>query len=265
MSTFDLSGVQAQLLQTLAIVVLGVLVAIGRLVLKKLNISLTDDQKSELEDVASKSLTWGITQSEALIKAKGWDHIAVKNAVVAAAIGYAIEKFPDAMKRSGIDTSNPAAAAEKLSGVMNRVLPNAVAQAADSPATPPATVLVAAAPGQTLDVPSPTIGLRTISAVLGAALLTFALSACSTSTPQASAAGQLFCLIQQAGGGQAVVALVDAQVQAAAPTAAPVAIIATGATKAFVDAACAKASGVPTTPPADPAAAKAVAVVPPSV
>lgn len=91
-----------------------------------------------------------------------------------------------------------------------------------------------------------------------------ALSACSSAQVQtalSSPAGQLFCAVQTGGGGAVVVGLIDAEASAAIPTAAPIAIIATGAAKATVDADCAKAGGVPVSPPANPAAAPQVAVV----
>lgn len=84
-------------------------------------------------------------------------------------------------------------------------------------------------------------------------------------TALATPAGQLYCAVRAAGGSAVVVGLVNAAVAGAAPSAAPLAVIATGATKAFVDAACARAGGVPVVPPVDPAAAPQVAIVPPSV
>ena len=71
---------------------------------------------------------------------------------------------------------------------------------------------------------------------------------------------ELFCAVQLAGGGAIVAALIDAQAAATAPAAAPVAIIATGAAKSFVDAACAKAGGIPVSPPVDPDSAPRIAI-----
>lgn len=90
-----------------------------------------------------------------------------------------------------------------------------------------------------------------------------ALTACTTAQQQAalsSPAGQLFCAIQTGGGGAIVVGLINAELTGAAPGAAPIAVLATGATKAFVDGACAKAGGIAVSPPAVPAAAPQVAV-----
>lgn len=87
-------------------------------------------------------------------------------------------------------------------------------------------------------------------------------------TALATPAGQLFCQVHQAGGGVATVALADAGVTASNPNALPLAIIATGATKLYVDAACAAAapaggSAVPVAPPTGPAVVPIVAVTPP--
>ena len=89
-------------------------------------------------------------------------------------------------------------------------------------------------------------------------------SGCSqaqVNTALATPQGQLFCAVQTGGGGAVVVALVDASASAVAPAAAPVAVIATGATKAVVDADCAAAGGIAVSPPANPAAAPKLAVV----
>jgi hypothetical protein len=104
--------------------------------------------------------------------------------------------------------------------------------------------------------------MRTL--ILASVLL--GLGACSSAQLQTAAStptGQLFCAVQTNGGGALVVAAIDAQASALAPAAAPVAVIATGATKAFVDSVCAKAGGIPVSPPANPAAAPSVAVVVP--
>jgi hypothetical protein len=111
------------------------------------------------------------------------------------------------------------------------------------------------------------------AAFIAACALVALLSGC-TPEQQAGAlatpAGQLFCSVHNAGGGTATVALADASVTASNPTALPLAIIATGATKAFVDAACAAAapaggSAVPVPPPGGPVVVPIVAVTPPPV
>lgn len=80
-------------------------------------------------------------------------------------------------------------------------------------------------------------------------------------------AGQLFCAIQTSGGGTTIAGLVDAAASSALPGAAPVAVLATNATVAQVNTACANAaaatgstSGIPVSPPANPSATPTVAI-----
>lgn len=80
------------------------------------------------------------------------------------------------------------------------------------------------------------------------------LGACAGRTP-----GQLFCQFQVAGGGTALVGLIDGAATAAAPGEAPVAILAANMGKAYVDRKCAEAAanqggsgGTPVSPPTGP-------------
>jgi hypothetical protein len=96
-----------------------------------------------------------------------------------------------------------------------------------------------------------------------ALLAMLALAGCTAAQLQSAAkspAGQLFCAIQTAGGGAIVVGLINAEASAVVPAAAPVAILATNVSKAFVDSACAAAGGIAVSPPVNPAAAPQVAV-----
>jgi hypothetical protein len=77
-------------------------------------------------------------------------------------------------------------------------------------------------------------------------------------------AGQLFCAIHTPAGGAVVVGLINAAAVPIAGAAEPAVVIATGATKQFVDAACARAGGIAVSPPADPLAAPQVAIVTPT-
>jgi hypothetical protein len=91
----------------------------------------------------------------------------------------------------------------------------------------------------------------------GVALLT--LSACSTTgttAALASPAGQLFCAVDAAGGGQLVVGVIDAEATAKLGAAAPVAVLATGAAASTVQSECNQAAlanggtaGMPVSPP----------------
>ena len=134
--TFDLTGIETQILTAVGIVLGGVMIAFGQRLLAWMNVKLSVAQKAELEDSASKALAFGISQAQHEIGVKGWDHIDVKNQVIETATAYAIKKFPDSLARVGVDTSKPLLAAERLADVMKRKFPEAIAAAAVSPATP---------------------------------------------------------------------------------------------------------------------------------
>ena len=137
----DLSTIESQLLQALGIVLMAGLGWVMQRVLARLKISLSDAQKAEMEDVAGKALTYGITQAQAKIKAQGWDSVNVKDTVIATAAATAVAQFPGAMANAGFDISTPAAAsatADKLTVILTRKFPEMAAKAAASPATPPA-------------------------------------------------------------------------------------------------------------------------------
>ena len=107
---------------------------------------------------------------------------------------------------------------------------------------------------------------------ISAGTIAVALNGCTPAQEQTALAtpgGQLFCRVHQAGGGELTVALADASVMASQPGAAPLAILATGMTKLYVDAACAAAApaggtSVPVPPPVGPAVVPIVAVTPPA-
>ena len=134
--TFDLTGIETQILTGVGIAIGGMLIAFGQRLLAWMNVKLSVAQKAELEDNAGKALAFGISQAQHEIAAKGWDHIDVKDHVLAAATAYAIDKFPDSLARVGVDTSKPIEATQKLADVMERKFPEAVTVAAASPATP---------------------------------------------------------------------------------------------------------------------------------
>ncbi len=111
---------------------------------------------------------------------------------------------------------------------------------------------------------------------IAAALATLVLSGCSTAAQDkalSSPAGALFCSLQLSGGTALVVAVANAAAaQAAGPSAAfvlPIAVLAEGQTKAYVDSACQRAAavlaakaGTPVPPPAVPV--PTVPIVPPT-
>jgi hypothetical protein len=86
-------------------------------------------------------------------------------------------------------------------------------------------------------------------------------------TALSSPAGQLFCAIDTGGGGQIIAGLIDADATAKLGAAAPIAVVATNATAAAVQADCAAAAqavggkaGVPVSPPPSTATVATVAI-----
>lgn len=136
------SGVIGQfelyLLQALAGVLLAVLIAVARILFKKLNVDLSASQRAALDEVAQKSMDAAVSTLTGEIKAKGWDHPDIKSAALNTAIAYAAQNFPGALKKEGIDPTNPEQLATKLQGIMERVFVPSTTAAAKSPATPPA-------------------------------------------------------------------------------------------------------------------------------
>ena len=151
-TTVDLSGFLNIILQALGALILAVGGTIGTAIAMKLKakygIELSAAQQAEMESVATKAVTYGITQATDAIAAKGWNHPDVHSAITAAAAQYAIAQFPEVTARAGFDISTwgaRAVTAQKLDDtIMTRVLPAAMTVAAASPATPPATPAKAA-------------------------------------------------------------------------------------------------------------------------
>lgn len=119
--TIDLTGVEAAALQLAGIVLIAVLSMVGRAVLARLNLQLTAAQRGELDDIAKRALSAAYTTTIASAKSAGWDHVQIKNDVLGHAVLYAIQRFPDAMKRAGIDPTDPVAAGDKLAGLLTRL------------------------------------------------------------------------------------------------------------------------------------------------
>lgn len=178
----DLAGLEGQILTLLAGLILSGILLLGKRLSAWLNIKLSDAQKAALEDAADKALAFGISQAQTTIAAKGWDHITVRNQVIGLATNYAVSRFGDTLKASGVDTSSIDAAAQSLQGILQRKFPDAVAIAAASPATPSADIVAQAS----LPIsPSAQASLQAVGSVKAALTIvcllgaTLALSACA--------------------------------------------------------------------------------------
>ena len=108
---------------------------------RRFNVQVSAGQTAAFDAALDKSVTYGVTASEAAIAAKGWDHVDVKNQVLATGLAYAVQSFPQALKGVGLTTnlSDPQNAAT-ITAALQRALPAAMLTASASPATPPAPV-----------------------------------------------------------------------------------------------------------------------------
>jgi hypothetical protein len=136
-SSIDISPITNALLAVAGTALLAVGTwAVGRAA-RWMNLQSNATAVSAFDDALGKALAAGLQSSSALIAQKGWDHIDVKNATLAAAAPILVAKFPDALKGVGIDVSDPSQTAAKVTAALDRAFPAAVTKAAASPATPP--------------------------------------------------------------------------------------------------------------------------------
>lgn len=141
----DLSPILSTLIQLGAIA----LMALGGVAIQRLATKLGLDARGavaqQLDDALNKSIAAGAMSASEVIRERGWDHPVVKNLVVGGAAQYLALKWPDLLKKAGIDAGNPAYARDEILALLNRAYPTAMAPIAASPVTPPATPAVAAA------------------------------------------------------------------------------------------------------------------------
>lgn len=135
--TVDLSPVIGAVISlcALAITTLGGW-ALARLA-QKLGVQANNAAVAAFDDAINKSVQAGAAELQHLIEAKGWSHPETKNAIVAWAAPYAIDKFKDALKGVGLDPGNRALTEDTIRAALNRAFPTAIAPVAASPVTPP--------------------------------------------------------------------------------------------------------------------------------
>jgi len=139
MTAIDLAPLTSTLMQLLATLIMGVGTwAVSRLV-QWLGLRNAAQATAALDDVLQKAVTYGLQQTQDVIREKGWDHIEVRNQALAKAVPYLIERFPDTLRAVGVDLANRNAMTSSVTGALDRAFPHAAARAAASPATPPST------------------------------------------------------------------------------------------------------------------------------
>lgn len=112
----------------------------------KIGVQASAEDMAKMEAEAKAALTVGAVKSTDLIAQRGWDHADVKNAVLADALNYFLERFPDRSTaiaaQAGVaapEVASPAKDTAVKETLMAR-LPDAMNEAAASVATPPAPV-----------------------------------------------------------------------------------------------------------------------------
>ena len=133
--------------------------AIGRLV-RWLGLKNAAQATVNLDDALQKSVTYGLQQSQSLIKQNGWDSVDVHDQSLAKAVPYMIAHFPDALKGVGLDLSDTSKLQTTVGAALDRAFPASVTAVAASPATPPAVVPAAAVSA----VPAPAVPALAVTA-----------------------------------------------------------------------------------------------------
>jgi hypothetical protein len=134
----DLSPIISSIMQLAATAILAAGgYAIPR-VLRWLGLKESEQARAALDSALHTAVTYGLQQSQSLIKSMGWDSVEVRDAALAEAATYLTDRFADTLKAVGTDPARPEAAAQ-VRGALERAFPKAAAEAADSPATPPKT------------------------------------------------------------------------------------------------------------------------------
>lgn len=105
----------------------------------KWGLESTAQDKANLETELQASLKFGIAKALPVIRAEGWDSVDVHSAVLAHAANYFLSRFPErtatiADTATAVSDSGVKAA---VTDTLSARLPEAVAIAAASPATPP--------------------------------------------------------------------------------------------------------------------------------
>lgn len=109
---------------------------------RKFKTDASAQQVAAFDGALGKALQFGVTASEDLIRAKGWDHVDVKSQVVGIALNTMVARFPGALAAVGLSANLGDPANQKaIQDALQRALPAAFTVAAASPATPPAPSL----------------------------------------------------------------------------------------------------------------------------
>ncbi len=142
------------LTQSLLQLAAALIMALGTLAIARLTrwLGIQGDSaaRAAFDDVLNKAVTFGLQQSQQLIKQRGWDDAVVKSQALQLAAPY-VQNFPDVLKALKIDKLDQAHLNAAILNALDRAFPAAAAAAAASPATPPPTAPV---PERQADLPA---------------------------------------------------------------------------------------------------------------
>lgn len=147
----DITPLTNTLVQLLALVILSIGTAFigwaANMLHTKWGLDISNSKVAAFDDQLDKAITFGVTQFEAEIKAKGWDDPTVKDKVLGLALSSIVTKAPGILNNMGLSTDlTDDKNRDIIMTALMRALPASFAKAAASPATPPATTAPLAAP-----------------------------------------------------------------------------------------------------------------------
>lgn len=135
----DVHQIEVQLLQAVGIIVGAAAIYALQRAASWFGFKLKADQVAMLNSAVDKAVTYGVTQADAMIRDKGWDHIESKSQVISFALNAIEDKFADTLKANDIDLTR-AGDRERLMQMMERMWPDIAARLSASPVTPPSPV-----------------------------------------------------------------------------------------------------------------------------
>ena len=104
-SVVDITPITSAIMQLVATLILGIGTwAISRLI-QWLGLKNAAQATANLDDALQKGVTFGLQQTQELIKQKGWDNIEVHDEALGKALPYVMSRFPGALKAAGLDMS----------------------------------------------------------------------------------------------------------------------------------------------------------------
>lgn len=148
--TIDLSPILTPLIEAAGLVVTVIVGWAVKRLATKLGVEANSAALANVDAAAMKAIAAGVMATQDQIKAKGYDHADVQNAIAASAVTALVSESKQALTDFGIDPSTDAGKAS-IAALVERTLPDGVAAAAASPTTPE------------VKTPTPTLAIKAVS------------------------------------------------------------------------------------------------------